>query len=293
MAKAHNDIDITLGPSVFVSYARSDQAIAIEFYHLLGLDGFKPWIDKFNLIAGQRWESEIDRAVKESDCVVVLLSKESVDHRGYVQKEISLALEAASRETEEGIFVLPLCLDESPVPNRLTHLHSVRSSEPPQLIGARYLAVQRAVLMRAGQLGERYDVRSLTDHLRFSTPKGGVTSTDGKDIDNPLLRQVKVPSPSRLLWTGDHYLVRGRNPTGSTYAGVARLDVHEGDASLNVTIGMHYLSYTGTFDGKTLALKGSHEVTYDIGDGIFRGVWGKTGYEELIPASPFAKPINS
>lgn len=57
---------------------------------------------------------------------------------------------------------------------------------------------------------------------------------------------------------------------------------------------MNHLSYAGTFDGQTLELKGSHEVTYHLrlGEGVFHGVWGKTGHEELIPASPFAKRVN-
>lgn len=159
------------GPSVFLSHARADQARAMEFYNLLALDGFDPWIDKVSLVAGQHWEVEIARAVRASDCVIVLLSKNSVDHRGYVQKEISLALEAASREPEHSIYVLPVGLDNSPIPDRLSHLHLVTIEEPPDLLGEKYLAIQRALMVRAAQLSDRYDVSDLEGDRRWATGK--------------------------------------------------------------------------------------------------------------------------
>jgi hypothetical protein len=50
------------------------------------------WLDKEKLIPGQDWELEIRKAVRESDVVVVFLSKQ-FNQPGFRQKEVRLALE--------------------------------------------------------------------------------------------------------------------------------------------------------------------------------------------------------
>ena len=44
-----------------------------ELYRQLIHDGFNAWLDEENLIPGQRWDAEIQAAVRASDVVVVCL----------------------------------------------------------------------------------------------------------------------------------------------------------------------------------------------------------------------------
>jgi TIR domain len=51
-------------------------------YNRLFADGFAPWLDE-NLVAGTRWASEIKKAVKASDVVLICLSRVSVTKEGF------------------------------------------------------------------------------------------------------------------------------------------------------------------------------------------------------------------
>jgi len=90
----------------------------------------QPWLDEINLLPGQDWELEITRAVRAAHCVVVCLSKRAMDATGYVHKEIGLALDVAERKPEGAIFVIPVKLENCPVPDLLVKYQWVNLYEP-------------------------------------------------------------------------------------------------------------------------------------------------------------------
>jgi HEAT repeat protein len=92
-------------------------------YQRLQRDGFQPWLDEKDILPGQDWESEIQNALRTADVVIVCLSSHAVNKYGYVQKEIRLALDAADQKPERTIFIIPLKLDECPVPESLRCWH--------------------------------------------------------------------------------------------------------------------------------------------------------------------------
>lgn len=104
---------------VFLCHASEDKPRVRELCQLLRRDGFEPWLDAEQLLPGQDWEFEISSAVQSSDVVLVCLSSISVGKTGYVQKELKRVLEAAEYRPEGRIFVIPVRLDDCPVPNRL------------------------------------------------------------------------------------------------------------------------------------------------------------------------------
>jgi TIR domain len=55
---------------------------------------FEPWLDEEELLPGQEWAREIPRALQTSDFILIFLSRNSVAKRGYVQREMKLALDA-------------------------------------------------------------------------------------------------------------------------------------------------------------------------------------------------------
>lgn len=104
---------------VFLCHASGDKPKVRELFHLLQKDGIIPWFDEENLLPGQDWQIEIPRAVRDSDVVIVCLSKASVTKEGYVQKEIRQALDVADEKPEGKIYIIPLKLEECDVPLRL------------------------------------------------------------------------------------------------------------------------------------------------------------------------------
>lgn len=104
---------------VFVSYAKEDRDLALKHYDLLLKEGADPWMDVKDLLPGQNWEAEIDKAFSNANVVVLLLSKQSVSKRGFVQREANDAIERLRYKQPTDIYVIPLLLEPCDVPNHI------------------------------------------------------------------------------------------------------------------------------------------------------------------------------
>ncbi len=104
---------------VFLCHASSDKPTVRRLYKYLSDSGFDPWLDEVELLPGYDWQMEIPKAVRAADVVVICLSKSSINKAGYVQKEISFALDVAEEQPEGRIYLIPARLEECDVPFRL------------------------------------------------------------------------------------------------------------------------------------------------------------------------------
>ena len=77
------------------------------------------------MIPGQDWKFEIQKAVRNSDVVIVCLSAQSINKEGFVQKEIKIALDTADEKPEGTIFIIPARLGNCQVPERLSQFQWV------------------------------------------------------------------------------------------------------------------------------------------------------------------------
>jgi tetratricopeptide (TPR) repeat protein len=110
---------------VFLSYARGDEEKVEKLYQQLSDAGFKPWMDKKDILPGERWESSIRRAIQHSDFFLLCLSKNSVDKRGWVQKEIREVLENLQGMLDSDIYLVPVRLEKCEVPESLREFQRV------------------------------------------------------------------------------------------------------------------------------------------------------------------------
>lgn len=111
---------------IFISYAKEDITAARHLYRDLLEAGFQPWLDVIDLLPGQKFDSEIRKAIKNCLYFVALVSSNSIEKRGYVQKEIKEALEVLETIPESHVFLIPARLDNSePVNDKLHSLHWV------------------------------------------------------------------------------------------------------------------------------------------------------------------------
>lgn len=108
---------------VFLCHSSADKPGVRVLYAQLCEDGFDPWLDEEKLLPGQDWELEIVKAVRSSDVVIVCLSRVSVTTPGFSHKEMKIALDAAMRQPEGTVFVIPLRLEECELPESLRGLH--------------------------------------------------------------------------------------------------------------------------------------------------------------------------
>jgi hypothetical protein len=108
---------------IFLCHASEDKPAVTAIYDRLKALGYKPWLDKRDLLPGQRWRSEIPKAIRASDYILIFLSKTSVAKRGYVQNEFKLALQVLDEIPEGTIYAIPVRLDECPIPDQFSDLH--------------------------------------------------------------------------------------------------------------------------------------------------------------------------
>ena len=116
---------------IFLCHASEDKARVREVYHRLrAIDGFEPWLDEEDLLPGQDWDYEIKRALKTSDFILIFLSRASVAKRGYVQREMKLALDAWQEVPEGTIHTIPVRIDACDVPESFRRYHWTNLFEP-------------------------------------------------------------------------------------------------------------------------------------------------------------------
>jgi len=97
---------------VFISYAREDIETARKLYHDLKHAGITTWMDKEDILIGENWKIAIRQAIKESSYFIALLSSNSLSKKGYVQKELKMALDIFGEMPVSEIFFLPIRLDD-------------------------------------------------------------------------------------------------------------------------------------------------------------------------------------
>jgi hypothetical protein len=153
---------------IFLCHASEDRVAVMDIYDRLRALGYKPWLDKKDLLPGQNWHSEIPKAIKASDLVLVCLSNKSVTKRGYVQREFKLVLDVLTEIPEGTIYAIPVRLDDCAIPEQFSHLHWCNLLEPD---GFDYLL--RALQMtrgspeaRATPVSPTVEARAIT-HLPF------------------------------------------------------------------------------------------------------------------------------
>lgn len=118
-------------PIIFFSYGSPDQSRVLPFFDFLDGRDFDPWIDCRRIEAGQNWDFEIRRALDKASLVLVFLSNNSVSRRGYVQRELRLALDKQAEKLDIDIYIIPILLDDDVViPEVLKEKHYILDSDP-------------------------------------------------------------------------------------------------------------------------------------------------------------------
>ena len=87
---------------IFVSYASEDRERVQPLVELLKQQGWSVWWDR-DLIAGPSFDREIEKALHEARCVVVLWSSHSVD---------STWCRAEATDAQEREILVPVLIDD-------------------------------------------------------------------------------------------------------------------------------------------------------------------------------------
>jgi CheY-like chemotaxis protein len=134
--------------TVFLCHAKEDKPVVRYLYDVLQSEGFAPWLDEKDLLPGENWDQAIQSTIRSVDAVVVCLSSAAVSKTGYVQKEISFALDVLAEKPEGSVFLVPLLIDECAIPQKLRHLHAATITDKEGLA-----KVIRALRTRQSTIG--------------------------------------------------------------------------------------------------------------------------------------------
>jgi hypothetical protein len=149
---------------VFISYASPDRARVTPYFDRLASRGFGVWMDYKSIKAGQNWDFEIRRALDKASIIVVFISNHSVDRRGYLQREIKLALKKAEEKLTGDIYIIPVLLDlDVTIPDLLREIHCVKAWEADC-----HASIEDAVNHQLRTLGAEIQAAQDRANLRWS-----------------------------------------------------------------------------------------------------------------------------
>jgi hypothetical protein len=96
--------------SAFISYSTKDEALAKRLHTDLQAKGVRCWFVPEDLRIGDKFRTEIDRAIRVHDKLLLLLSVNSL-LSDWVEKEVATAFESERRDKRTVLF--PVRLDDS------------------------------------------------------------------------------------------------------------------------------------------------------------------------------------
>ena len=172
---------------IFLSYVHADSTEALNLFDDISAAGYPVWLDQKALLVGQKWKDEIARAIQAASAFIALISKNSVDHQGYVQKELKQGLEVLAETPSNQIYLLPVRLNDArPHDIQLQDLHWLdlfpdRSSRVPALLDA---------------LATIPDLRAATRKVGASTSPPVPKFTSMADIFPLVLRGIPPSTPN-------------------------------------------------------------------------------------------------
>ena len=102
---------------IFLAHASEDKPAVLALHERLKQAGYKPWLDKKDLIPGQIWRDEIPKAIKASQIFLACLSGKSANKQGYIQRELRIALNTFGEMLPGTIFFIPMRLEECEIPD--------------------------------------------------------------------------------------------------------------------------------------------------------------------------------
>ena len=80
-----------VNPEIFVSYKREDEKLALKLVKALEKSGFSVWWDR-SLVPASSWQTQIQEALENTKCVIVLWTRESTGPQGdFVRSEARYA----------------------------------------------------------------------------------------------------------------------------------------------------------------------------------------------------------
>jgi hypothetical protein len=118
--------------AIFISYAREDLPYVQRLKAAMDAAGLTTWFDLDRLEGGDDYDRKIRANIARCSFFVPVISATTQRrHEAYFRREWSYAVDRSLSIAEGGVFILPVCIDETPeaaalVPDKFRALHITR-----------------------------------------------------------------------------------------------------------------------------------------------------------------------
>jgi hypothetical protein len=119
--------------AIFVSYAREDLAAVQRLKAAMDEAGLVTWFDLERLEGGDDYDHKIRANIARCSFFIPVISAATQGRmEGYFRREWSYAVDRTRNMAEGAVFILPVCIDDTPegealVPDRFRNLHFTRA----------------------------------------------------------------------------------------------------------------------------------------------------------------------
>lgn len=166
---------------VFMSYASEDRERVRPFYTRLKAIGTDPWLDVEKILPGQQWEPAIDKAFSSSDVIIIFLTPNSANKRGFVRREANDAISKLREMNADDIYIIPIVLEACTVPDEISKKlqYIDASTETAWTLVEKSLttaAEQRGKSLRSGEIINQF-------HVQLKSIREIRNGKPGHDID--------------------------------------------------------------------------------------------------------------
>jgi hypothetical protein len=118
--------------AIFISYARDDLPAVQRLKAAMDAAGLVTWFDLDRLEGGDDYDRKIHANIGRCSYFVPIVSANTQRrHEGYFRREWSYAVDRSRNIAEGAVFILPVCVDDTPeaealVPEKFRSLHMTR-----------------------------------------------------------------------------------------------------------------------------------------------------------------------
>jgi len=109
-------------PDVFMSYSSVDRSLVERVAERLRANSIVPWLDRWNLTAGDRWQDEIIEALRASRACAVIIGPNGLGD--WAREELAVALDRAAKDRAFRVFMVLLPGAPDPLDANLAFLRT-------------------------------------------------------------------------------------------------------------------------------------------------------------------------
>lgn len=108
--------EVNVGKKVFVSHSSQDKPFVRQLCTDIAHSGHTPWLDEWEIKAGDSIPHKIEQGVEDADFVIVILSKNAIESKWVEREWYSKYWDEIS---SENIKVIPVLYQECKIPQLL------------------------------------------------------------------------------------------------------------------------------------------------------------------------------